>query len=62
MVPQSSASAGSAGLGDLDDALVEALGRLSVKDAAVLVSAILKRPRREVYARALELSKEERGD
>lgn len=56
------ASAGSVGQGDLDDALAEALGRLSVKDAAVLVSAILKRPRREVYARALELSKEERGN
>lgn len=56
------APAGTTGQGDLDDALAEALARLSVKDAAGLVSAILKRPRREVYARALALSKEERGD
>jgi len=51
----------SAGQGALDDALAEALARLSVKDAAGLVSAILKLPRRDVYARALELSKQERG-
>lgn len=56
------APAGSAGQGDLDDALAEALARLSVKDAAGLISAVLKRPRREVYARALELSKREAED
>jgi 16S rRNA (cytidine1402-2'-O)-methyltransferase len=40
----------------LDDALREALGRESVKDAAREVAARLGLPKREVYARALELS------
>lgn len=55
------AAAATVGQGDLDDALAEALSRLSVKDAAGLVSAILKRPRREVYTRALELAGQKEG-
>ncbi|MBK0400484.1 16S rRNA (cytidine(1402)-2'-O)-methyltransferase [Limibaculum sp. M0105] len=42
---------------DLDAALRAALSELSVKDAAREVAAALGLPRREVYARALELSK-----
>ena len=40
----------------LDTALAEALARASVKDAAREVAERLKLPRREVYARALELA------
>lgn len=40
----------------LDAALTEALGRLSVKDAAAEVAAALDLPRRTVYARALDLA------
>ncbi|WP_328703036.1 16S rRNA (cytidine(1402)-2'-O)-methyltransferase [Arenibaculum pallidiluteum] len=43
--------------GDMEAALRDALGRLSVKDAAAEVAAALGLPRREVYARALELAK-----
>ncbi|QDH18073.1 16S rRNA (cytidine(1402)-2'-O)-methyltransferase [Swingsia samuiensis] len=43
---------------DLDTHLIEALRTHSVKDAATLVSGIIKLPKRTVYARALELSKE----
>ncbi|MBY8976683.1 16S rRNA (cytidine(1402)-2'-O)-methyltransferase [Rhodobacteraceae bacterium NNCM2] len=43
-------------LASLDDLLIEALRTLSVKDAAKEVAARLDLPRREVYARALELS------
>ena len=43
--------------GDVDAALVEALTRLSVKDAAAEVAARLGMPRRQAYARALELSR-----
>ena len=42
---------------DIDAALAEALSRLSVKDAAEEVAKIAGKPRREVYARALELKK-----
>lgn len=42
---------------DIDTALAEALSRLSVKDAAEEVAKIAGKPRREVYARALELKK-----
>lgn len=42
---------------DVDAALVEALSRLSVKDAASEVSALTKHPRRAVYERALVLKK-----
>jgi 16S rRNA (cytidine1402-2'-O)-methyltransferase len=40
----------------LDAALGEALGRLSLRDAAAAVAASTGRPRREVYARALALA------
>ncbi|HEY0836819.1 MAG TPA: 16S rRNA (cytidine(1402)-2'-O)-methyltransferase [Azospirillum sp.] len=43
---------------DVDAALAEALGRLSVRDAAAEVAAKTGRPRRAVYARALELARE----
>jgi 16S rRNA (cytidine1402-2'-O)-methyltransferase len=42
---------------DLDAALARALRRLSVRDAAAEVSAVLGLPRRQVYARALELAR-----
>ena len=41
---------------DLDGALATALGTLSVKDAAASVAARLGLPRRDVYARAVELA------
>ena len=40
---------------DIDAALREALARLSVKDAAAVVTAQTGAPRREVYARAVAL-------
>ncbi len=40
----------------LDSAIVEALGALSVKDAAAAVAAQTGLPRRQVYARALRLA------
>ena len=43
---------------DLDAALREALRDLSVKEAASAVSFMLKLPRRQVYARAVELKEE----
>lgn len=52
------AAADDTGAHDLDALLREALGTHSVKDAAALVSAIVKLPKRTVYARALELSRE----
>jgi len=42
---------------DLDALLMQALESMSVKDAAAIVSAATGRPKREVYARALELGK-----
>jgi len=42
----------------LDDHLREALASHSVKDAAALVAGIVNLPKRTVYARALELSRE----
>ncbi|MCL5776617.1 16S rRNA (cytidine(1402)-2'-O)-methyltransferase [Limibaculum sp. FT325] len=42
--------------GELDAALREALGRMSVKDAAREVAARLGLPRRDVYARALAVA------
>lgn len=45
---------------DLDTLLARALQSMSVKDAAATVSAATGRPKREVYARALELGKGER--
>lgn len=41
----------------LDDALAAALARASLKDAAAEVAARLDLPRRQVYARALELAR-----
>jgi 16S rRNA (cytidine1402-2'-O)-methyltransferase len=43
---------------DVDTGLREALGRLSVRDAAAEVALMTGRPKREVYARALELSRD----
>src|SRR4051812_18205577 len=45
----------------LDDVLREQLAANSVKDAVAHAVALSGRPRREVYARALELAKELRG-
>ena len=45
---------------DMDRALADALDRLSLKDAVAEVSAATGAPRREVYARALALSKADR--
>ncbi|NOT42541.1 MAG: rRNA (cytidine-2'-O-)-methyltransferase, partial [Alphaproteobacteria bacterium] len=42
----------------LDQQLAEALKRHPVKDASAIVAAALGLPRREVYARALELKKQ----
>jgi 16S rRNA (cytidine1402-2'-O)-methyltransferase len=44
---------------DLDALLRQALARLSVKEAVAEVSSVTGRPRREVYQRALALSKAE---
>jgi 16S rRNA (cytidine1402-2'-O)-methyltransferase len=49
--------------GDLDDLLQSALQRGdSVKDAVAYAVEMSGRPRREIYARALELAKQRRGD
>jgi 16S rRNA (cytidine1402-2'-O)-methyltransferase len=48
--------------GALDDLLRSSLTRDSVKDAVAHAVELSGRPRREVYARALELSREARGD
>jgi 16S rRNA (cytidine1402-2'-O)-methyltransferase len=45
----------------LDDLLREQLATHSVKDAVAHAVALSGRPRREVYARALELAKDRRG-
>lgn len=50
-----------AGAADLDSALRAALRDLSVKEAASAVAYMTGRKRREVYARAVELSKERDG-
>jgi 16S rRNA (cytidine1402-2'-O)-methyltransferase len=47
---------------DLDDLLRASLARDSVKDSVAHAVELSGRPRREVYARALELAKETRGD
>jgi 16S rRNA (cytidine1402-2'-O)-methyltransferase len=44
---------------DLDAALRDALGHASLRDAAAAVAAASGLPRRQVYARALELAKDE---
>ena len=48
--------------GDLDDVLRAAMRESSVKDAVAQAVELSGRPRREVYARALELAKETRHD
>ncbi|MCO6384563.1 16S rRNA (cytidine(1402)-2'-O)-methyltransferase [Oceanicola sp. 502str15] len=53
----SGAVAGEADPEVVDAALGEALSRLRVKDAAAEVAAALGRPKREMYQRALELSR-----
>src|SRR5258705_1658463 len=47
---------------DLDDLLRSSLARDSVNDSVAHAVELSGRPRREVYARALELAKETRGD
>jgi 16S rRNA (cytidine1402-2'-O)-methyltransferase len=47
---------------DLDDLLRSSLSRDSVKDSVAHAVELSGRPRREVYARALELAKETRGE
>ncbi|MGB3447511.1 MAG: 16S rRNA (cytidine(1402)-2'-O)-methyltransferase [Xanthobacteraceae bacterium] len=47
---------------ELDNVLRAALKRGSVKDAVAHAVELSGRPRREVYARALELASEDRGD
>ncbi|WP_414706500.1 16S rRNA (cytidine(1402)-2'-O)-methyltransferase [Saliniramus sp.] len=49
-------------MGDLDIALGDALASHSVKDAAALVAARLGLPKREVYARAVALSRDASGE
>lgn len=56
------ANAGIMTQGDLDDLLRTSLRRDSVKDAVAHAVDISGRPRREIYARALELAKENRPD
>jgi len=46
----------------LDDLLREQLNHHSVKDAVAHAVELSGRPRREVYARALELAKQVKGD
>jgi 16S rRNA (cytidine1402-2'-O)-methyltransferase len=47
---------------DIDSLLREALQGMSVRDAAAAVSEATGRPKRDVYARALELTAARRGD
>jgi 16S rRNA (cytidine1402-2'-O)-methyltransferase len=56
------ADAQTMGQDQLDELLRERLQRDSVKDAVAHAVELSGRPRREVYARALELAKELRGD
>jgi 16S rRNA (cytidine1402-2'-O)-methyltransferase len=53
------ASAGIMGQDDLDDLLRSALKRGSVKDAVAHAVEVSGRPRREIYARALELARQD---
>ena len=55
------AGAASARADDLDARLRAAMASLSLKDAAALVSGETGRPRREVYARALTLARDEQA-
>jgi 16S rRNA (cytidine1402-2'-O)-methyltransferase len=47
---------------DIDTLLRDALGRLSVKEAVAEIAAVTSQPRREVYQRALALSKNSAED
>jgi 16S rRNA (cytidine1402-2'-O)-methyltransferase len=47
---------------ELDDLLRSSLRRDSVKDAVAYAVELSGRPRREIYARALELAKEIKKD
>jgi 16S rRNA (cytidine1402-2'-O)-methyltransferase len=47
---------------DVDDLLRDRLARDSVKDAVAHAVEVSGRPRREIYARALELTKEKHGE
>jgi len=47
---------------DLDNLLRATLAQGSVKDSVAHAVELSGRPRREVYARALELAREARGD
>lgn len=58
VVAPPSNEAAKAGIETLDARLLTELARHPVKDAAAIVAAALGLPRREVYARALELKKE----
>jgi 16S rRNA (cytidine1402-2'-O)-methyltransferase len=51
-----------ASAGEVDDLLRSALGRTSVKDAVSEVALVTGRSRREIYQRALSLSKEPAGE
>jgi len=57
MVGPAPEGASQAGADALDAALRQALAGMSIKDAAREVAAALRLPRREVYARALELTR-----
>ncbi|MFM9862536.1 MAG: 16S rRNA (cytidine(1402)-2'-O)-methyltransferase [Micropepsaceae bacterium] len=59
VVAPPTANAGAVAIDKLDQQLAEALKRHPVKDAAAIVAAALGLPRREVYARALELKKQD---
>jgi len=51
-----------AGSADIDSLLRDALDRMSLRDAAAAVSEATGTSRRDVYARALELTAKRRGD
>ena len=59
LVAPASSEASAAQQRDLDDLLRQALEDMSVRDAAATVSVATGLPRRDVYARALELDREE---
>jgi 16S rRNA (cytidine1402-2'-O)-methyltransferase len=56
------APAAAASAGDLDRALLEALGRLSPSAAAAEVARALNAPKRALYARAIALKDRSLGD
>ncbi len=56
LVAPPAAGAAQMAAAELDAKILEALGSYSVKDAASVVSAATGQPRRQIYARALELA------